>query len=146
MWAARPNMPCASRPIPSALAARSIGFDALQTAVVTANVNQATGALNGDTQSQIIHTDGQLNNAQEFSRQIFTYRNGAPVRIGDVATVIDGLQNPNNRSWYKGKSAIVIYILRQPGSNTVETIQRDPGGAAPVPGQPAAQRASGNRL
>ncbi|HWY60823.1 MAG TPA: efflux RND transporter permease subunit [Rhizomicrobium sp.] len=109
---------------PSALAARSIGFDVLQNAVATANVNQATGALNGNTQSQIIHTDGQLNSAQEFSRQIFAYRSGEPVRIGDVATVLDGLQVPNNRSWYKGKSAIVIDILRQPGSNTVETIQR----------------------
>ena len=109
---------------PSALAARNIGFDTLQQAVVTTNVNQATGALNGDTQSQIIHTEGQLNNAQEFSRQIFTYRNGAPVRIGDVATVIDGLQNPYNHSWFKGKSAIVVSIQRQPGSNTVETIRR----------------------
>jgi HAE1 family hydrophobic/amphiphilic exporter-1 len=109
---------------PSALAARSIGFDTLQNAVAAANVNQATGALNGNVQSQIIHTDGQLNNAQEFSRQIFAYRNGAPVRIGDVATVIDGLQNPYNRSWYKGRAAIVIDILRQPGSNTVDTIQR----------------------
>ena len=109
---------------PSALAARSIGFDQLQLAVTQANVNQATGALNGDTQSQIIHTEGQLNNADEFSRQIFAYRNGAPVRIGDVANVIDGLQNPYNKSWYRGQSAIVISIQRQPGSNTVETIQR----------------------
>ena len=109
---------------PSALAARSIGFDALQTAVTSTNVNQATGALNGDVQSQIIHTDGQLNNAQQFSRQIFAYRNGAPVRIGDVANVIDGLQNPYNHSWFKGKPAIVISIQRQPGSNTVETIKK----------------------
>ena len=108
---------------PSALAARNIGFDTLQNAVAAANVNQATGALNGDTQSQIIHTDGQLNNAQQFARQIFAYRNGAPVRIGDVANVIDGLQVPNNHSWYRGKPAIVISILRQPGSNTVQTIQ-----------------------
>ena len=109
---------------PSALAARSIGFDTLQAAVVGANVNQATGSLNGATQSQVIDTKGQLNNAQEFARQIFAYRNGAPVRIGDVATVIDGLQNPYSRSWYRGKSAIVISIQRQPGSNTVETIQK----------------------
>ena len=108
---------------PSALAARSIGFDTLQTAVVGANVNQATGSLNGATQSQVIDTRGQLNNAQEFSRQIFAYRNGAPVRIGDVATVVDGLQNPYSQSWYKDHSAIVISIQRQPGSNTVETIK-----------------------
>ena len=109
---------------PSALAARSIGFDALQNAVIGANVNQATGSLNGATQSQVIDTKGQLNNAQEFSRQIFAYRNGAAVRIGDVATVVDGLQNPYSQSWYRGSSAIVISIQRQPGSNTVETIKR----------------------
>ena len=109
---------------PAALAARNIGFDALQSAVVGANVNQATGSLNGATQSQVIDTRGQLNNAQEFARQIFAYRNGAPVRIGDVATVVDGLQNPYSQSWYRGNSAIVISIQRQPGSNTVETIKR----------------------
>jgi len=109
---------------PSALAARNIGFDALQNAVIGANVNQATGSLNGATQSQVIDTKGQLNNAQEFSRQIFAYRNGAAVRIGDVATVVDGLQNPYSQSWYRGSSAIVISIQRQPGSNTVETIKR----------------------
>ncbi len=109
---------------PAALATRNIGFDALQQAVVTANVNQATGSLNGANQSQVIDTRGQLNNAQEFSRQIFAYRNGAPIRIGDVATVIDGLQNVFSLSIYKGHSAIVISIQRQPGSNTVETIKR----------------------
>jgi HAE1 family hydrophobic/amphiphilic exporter-1 len=109
---------------PSALAARNIGFDALQAAVVSANVNQATGSLNGATQSQVIDTKGQLNNAHEFSRQIFAYRNGAAVRIGDVATVVDGLLSPYSKSWYKGHAAIVISIQRQPGSNTVETIKR----------------------
>jgi len=109
---------------PAALAARSIGFDALQNAVVNANVNQATGSLNGNSQSQIIDTKGQLDNAQAFSRQILAYRGGAPVRIGDVANVIDGLQNPNNRSWYRGNASIILSIQRQPGSNTVATIQR----------------------
>ncbi len=107
---------------PSALATRNIGFDTLQQAVVNANVNQATGALNGATQSQIIHADGQLNNANDFARQIIAYRGGAPVRIGDVATVLDGLQNPYGQSWYNGKPAIVLSIQRQPGSNTIETI------------------------
>jgi HAE1 family hydrophobic/amphiphilic exporter-1 len=108
---------------PAALATRNIGFDALQSAVINANVNQATGSLNGATQSQVIDTKGQLNNAQEFSRQILAYRNGAPVRIGDVATVLDGLQNPYSTSLYKGHRAIVISIQRQPGSNTVQTIR-----------------------
>jgi len=107
---------------PSALAARNIGFDTLVTAVSGANVNQATGAVNGGTKSAIIHANGQLNNAAEFRRQIMAYRGGAPVRIGDVATVLDSVNNPYAGSWYRGKPAIRLYISRQPGSNTIKTI------------------------
>ena len=109
---------------PSALASRQIGIDTLTTAIANANVNQATGSLNGASQSQIIHAQGQLNNADEFRRQVIAYRNGAPVRIGDVATVIDGLQNPYSKSWYKGHQAVTLYVYRQPGSNTIEIIDK----------------------
>ena len=109
---------------PAALATRQIGIDTLTNAVVNANVNQATGALNGASQSQIIHTEGQLNNAGEFRRQVIAYRNGAPVRIGDVATVLDGVQNPYSQSWYKGQRAVTLFISRQPGSNTIAIINR----------------------
>jgi HAE1 family hydrophobic/amphiphilic exporter-1 len=107
---------------PSALAARQIGIDMLTTAIVNANVNQATGALNGSTRSAIIHADGQLNDAEAFRRQIITYRNGAPVRIGDVANVLDGVQNPYSKSWISGTPAISLSITKQPGSNTIKTI------------------------
>jgi HAE1 family hydrophobic/amphiphilic exporter-1 len=107
---------------PSALAARSIGFDTLSNAVANANVNQATGALNGGTRSAIIHADGQLDNAAEFSRQIITYRGGAPVRIGDVAKVEDSVENLNSNAWYRGNPAVTLYVSRQPGSNTIATI------------------------
>src|ERR1700743_1436852 len=79
---------------PDALATRQIGIDTLSNAVASANVNQATGALNGNVQSQTIHTDGQLNNAAEFNNQIITYRDGAAVRLKDVARALDGLENP----------------------------------------------------
>src|ERR1700712_1135187 len=112
---------------PSALATRQIGIDKLVNAVSQANVNLATGALNGATQSTVIHTGGQLNNAAEFNNQIVTYQNGSPVRLKDVARVVDGLENPYAKSWYKGDEAIVLAIFRQPGSNTVgviDTIKR----------------------
>ena len=104
---------------PAALATRQIGIDKLVSAVANANVNLATGALNGDTRSTVIHTGGQLNNAAEFNNQIVTYQNGSPVRLRDVATVIDGLENPYGKSWYRNKEAIVLAIFRQPGSNVV---------------------------
>ncbi len=107
---------------PAALASRQIGIDLLTSAIVSANVNQATGALNGSTRSAIIHADGQLNDADAFRRQIITYRNGAPVRIGDVANVLDGVQNPNSKSWVSGQPAISLSITKQPGSNVVKTI------------------------
>jgi HAE1 family hydrophobic/amphiphilic exporter-1 len=107
---------------PSALAARQIGIDALVNAVAAANVNLATGALNGATRSTVIHTGGQLNNAGEFNSQIIAYRNGAPVRLKDVAQVADGLENPYGKSWYKGQEAIVLAVFRQPGSNVVQVI------------------------
>jgi HAE1 family hydrophobic/amphiphilic exporter-1 len=107
---------------PSALATRQIGIDKLVSTVAAANVNLATGALNGATQSTVIHTGGQLNNAAEFNNQIVTYQNGSPVRLKDVARVVDGLENPYAKSWYKGDEAIVLAIFRQPGSNTVGVI------------------------
>jgi HAE1 family hydrophobic/amphiphilic exporter-1 len=107
---------------PAALATRQIGIDKLVAAVASANVNLATGALNGPTRSTVIHTGGQLNNAAEFNDQIVTYQNGSPVRLKDVATVIDGLENPYAQSWYKNQPAIVLAIFRQPGSNVVEVI------------------------
>ena len=105
---------------PAALATRQIGIDKLVNAVAAANVNLATGALNGPTRSTVIHTGGQLNNAAEFNNQIVTYQNGSPVRLQDVARVIDGLENPYAKSWFKNREAIVLAIFRQPGSNVVQ--------------------------
>ena len=107
---------------PAALAARGIGIDQLAQAVQRANANQATGALNGIDDAAIIHTDGQLQNAAAFRRQIIAYRNGAPVRVGDVANVIDSISNLRDGNWYRGEPAINVAIMRQPGSNTIEVI------------------------
>ncbi|HEX5061820.1 MAG TPA: efflux RND transporter permease subunit, partial [Kofleriaceae bacterium] len=106
---------------PAALAARGIGIDRLATAIQEANSNQATGALNGDD-AKIIHTEGQLHSAAAFRRQIVAYRNGAPVRLEDVARVMDSTDNVRNGSWYRGEPAITVAISRQPGSNTIEVI------------------------
>jgi HAE1 family hydrophobic/amphiphilic exporter-1 len=105
---------------PAALAARQIGIDKLTQAIAQANVNLATGALNGNTRSAIIHTGGQLHSAEEFNNQIISYQNGNPVRLKDVALAMDGLENPYNKSWYRGEESIVLAIFRQPGSNVVQ--------------------------
>ncbi len=98
---------------PAALATRQIGIDTLVSAVATANVNQATGALNGVTRSSIIKADGQLNNAHDFAQQIITYRNGAPVRLGDVAKVIDGTENPYQVGLRAARRRVVLAVFKQ---------------------------------
>jgi HAE1 family hydrophobic/amphiphilic exporter-1 len=107
---------------PAQLAARNIGIDELASAAQSSNVNQATGALNGLDEAKIIHTEGQLHSAEAFRRQIIAYRNGAPVRMGDVANVIDSVENVRQGNWWRDERAITVAILRQPGANTIEVV------------------------
>jgi hydrophobe/amphiphile efflux-1 (HAE1) family protein len=107
---------------PAALAARQIGIDQLASAIDTANVNMATGTLNGPTRASVIHANGQLNDAADFARQVVTYRGGAPVRLKDVAQVKDSIENIRTASWYRDKRAIVLAVQRQPGSNTIQVV------------------------
>jgi HAE1 family hydrophobic/amphiphilic exporter-1 len=104
------------------LATRNIGIDQLANAIAQTNIDQATGALNSATDARIIHTNGQLESADAYRRQIITYQNGAPVRIGDVATVLDSSNDTRSGSWLNGKRAIVLQVNRQPGSNTIEVV------------------------
>ena len=109
---------------PDALATRGIGIDTLATAVAAANVNQSTGSLNGVRQAASILATGQLNDATDFRNQIIAYRNNAPVRLGDVATVVDGQESGLGGTWLHGRKGIALAINRQPGSNTVEVIDK----------------------
>jgi HAE1 family hydrophobic/amphiphilic exporter-1 len=107
---------------PAALAARGIGIDQLAQAAQASNANQATGALNGPQEAKIIHTEGQLHSAAAFRRQIIAYRNGAPVRMGDVANVVDSVDDVRQGAWYRDQRTITVAIMRQPGSNTIAVV------------------------
>jgi HAE1 family hydrophobic/amphiphilic exporter-1 len=107
---------------PSALAARGIGIDQVAAAAQAANVETATGQLNGPKQATLIHASGQLLNAAGFDQQIIAYKNGAPVRISDVGRAIDSVQNNLVASWFNGKRAIVLAVQRQPGTNTIAIV------------------------
>ncbi|AIF46846.1 efflux RND transporter permease subunit [Dyella japonica] len=109
---------------PQKLAASGIGIDTVQSAVSAANVNLATGSLNGNRQLLQIRSDGQLQRANLYNNIIVAYRNGAPVRLSDLGKAEDSVQNDQVASWYNGERAIVLAIQRQPGSNTVATIDR----------------------
>jgi hydrophobe/amphiphile efflux-1 (HAE1) family protein len=107
---------------PDALAVRGIGIDEVANAIRNTSVNLATGQLDGISRSAVIHASGQLNNAADYKNQIIAYRNGAPVRLGDVANVIDSVENPKLFSTYDGISAITLGIDRQPGANTISVV------------------------
>ena len=107
---------------PDQLAARGMGIDELQQAVVQANVNQPIGLLDGERQAFAIKDNGQLTTAEAYRPLIVAWRNGAPVRLEDVATPIDGVENKRVAAWNVDKRAIVLAIQRQPGANTIETV------------------------
>jgi HAE1 family hydrophobic/amphiphilic exporter-1 len=104
---------------PKALAARSIGLDEVTAAVTSGNPNLPTGILWGPHRAYTVRADGQIESAPEFRSLVIAYRNGAPVRLQDVARVLDDVQDNKNASWFDGVRAITLAIQRQPGTNTV---------------------------
>jgi len=109
---------------PQLLASRQIGVDEVVNAIQAGNVNQPTGTLWGNYQALTIQAQGQLQKAAQYNPLIVAYRNGNPVRLGDVGRAIDSVENDKTASWYYkngvGMRAIVLAIQRQPGTNTVE--------------------------
>ncbi len=108
---------------PNALATRGIGIDTVASAIGTANVNQATGSLNG-VDAKMIRADGQLSSADDFRKQVIAYRDGAPVRLGDVAKVIDASADVRTAEWYRTQRAVSVWVRRQPGANTIEVVKK----------------------
>ncbi len=106
----------------SQLAARGLGMDELQLAIVQANVHQPVGVFDGIRQTFAIKDDGQLDNAAAYRPLIVAWRNGAPIRLEEVATPIDSVENNKIASWNVDKRAIVLAIQRQPGANTIATV------------------------
>ncbi len=113
---------------PHSLASRRITLDEVRSALATHNVNLPTGVLQGNRQSMTVVATGQLGTTGEFSKIVVAYRNGAPVRLGEIAQVIDSVQDNRVASWFytrgAGDRAIVLAIQRQPGTNTVEVVSR----------------------
>ena len=117
---------------PRLLASRGITLDEVRSALSAHNVNQPTGLLDGYRQSMQILASGQLANASEFTGIVVAYRNGAPVRLGELAQVIDSVQDARVASWYGERTngklevdrAMVLAVQKQPGVNTVEVANR----------------------
>jgi HAE1 family hydrophobic/amphiphilic exporter-1 len=111
---------------PQQLAARRIGLDEVEQALGSWNVNLPTGGLQGKSQSFTIQVGGQLYNAAQFRQLVVAWRDGAPVRLQDLAEVSDSVENDKVAAYYSDKQqtsrAIVLAIQRQPGTNTIEVV------------------------
>ncbi|OGL03048.1 MAG: acriflavine resistance protein B [Candidatus Rokubacteria bacterium RIFCSPHIGHO2_12_FULL_73_22] len=107
---------------PRALAARGIGIDEVATALARGNVNLPTGTLYGAHQTFSVQATGQLLNAAAFRPLVVAYRNGSPVRLGELARVVDGVQTDKVASWYNDERAVVLAVQRQPGTNAVQVV------------------------
>ncbi len=109
---------------PNALATRGIGVDQLQAAIANANNNAPVGVLQNKSQQLTIEAKTQLANAAQFADVIIANRDRHPVRLGDVATVVDSVENLQTASWYDGTRAIVLAVQRQPDANTVDVVDQ----------------------
>jgi len=107
---------------PRALAYRQLGIDEVENAVENGNVNLPTGTLYGQHQAFTVQANGQLMNAAAYRPLIVAYRNGAPVRIEQIGTAIDSVENDKLAAWYNDTRSIVLAIQRQPGTNTIEVV------------------------
>ena len=111
---------------PAQLANLGLTMEDVRNALTEANVNAPKGTLNGTTQSYTISTNDQLATAAEYKNTIISYSSttNAPVRLSDVANVVDGVENDQLAAWANGKPAVLLDIRRQPGANIVQTVQQ----------------------
>ncbi|MGH9480485.1 MAG: efflux RND transporter permease subunit, partial [Terriglobales bacterium] len=109
---------------PLAMAARGVGIDQVQAAIQSGNVNLPAGVLWGANKAYTVEATGQLTSAAAYRALIVATHNGAPVRLEDIATVIDSVQVDKNQSWVNGNPAVLLTIMKQPGSNTIATVDR----------------------
>jgi multidrug efflux pump len=109
---------------PAALAATGLDLEQVRTILTQANVNQPKGNIDGPRQSYTLAVDDQLFSAAAYKPIILAYRNGAPVRLSEVAQVIDGVENAQLAGWAGDKRAVIMNVQRQPGSNVIEVANR----------------------
>jgi HAE1 family hydrophobic/amphiphilic exporter-1 len=107
---------------PRKLASRKVGIDEAVAAVQGGNVNLPTGTLYGQHRAFQVQATGQLTTAEAYKPLIVAYRNGSPVRLGELGTVLDSVENDKIANWFNDNRAIVLAVQRQPGTNTVAVV------------------------
>ena len=107
---------------PQAMAARGIGIDDVGKALRSGNVNLPVGTMEGPYMEYTLQSSGKLMNAADYRPLIVAWRNGAPVRLQEIAKVIDSVENTRRMSWFDGRPGVTLAVQRQPGTNTVAVV------------------------
>ena len=109
---------------PTALSSHGLTLEDVRTVVSLSNVNQAKGTFDGPQQAYTIGANDQLLSSDQYRRLIVGYRNGAPLQLSDVATVVDDTENVRQAAWVNDAPAVVVNIQRQPGANIIAVVDR----------------------
>jgi len=109
---------------PSALASYGLSLEDLRTGLAAANTDQAKGQLQGPRQNFSIGANDQIFASADYQPVIIAYRNGAPVRVGDVAHVVDGVEDAQKAAWMNTTPAVIMNVQRQPGANIINVVDR----------------------
>ena len=112
------------------LAAYGLNIDDLRTTLGNANVNTPKGNFDGPSRAYTINANDQLTNADAYKSLVIAYKNGSPVRLSDVAQVIDAAQNNKLAAWMNTVPAVILNIQRQPAANVIQVVDRIEGAAA----------------
>jgi multidrug efflux pump len=109
---------------PTSLAAYGLNMEDLRSAIVAANVNQAKGNFDGPRQAYQIEANDQLMSSSDYAQLVIAYKNGAPVTLTNVATVVDDTENVRQAAWMNETPAVILNIQRQPGANIISVVDR----------------------
>jgi len=109
---------------PMALSSQHLSLEDLRAAIAGTNVNQAKGTFDGARNSYTIAANDQLRSGDDYRPLIVAYRNGRPVTLADVATVLDGTENVRLAAWMNEAPAVIVNVQRQPGANIIEVVDR----------------------
>ncbi|WP_409280659.1 MdtB/MuxB family multidrug efflux RND transporter permease subunit [Pseudomonas defluvii] len=109
---------------PDALAAAGLNLADVRTLIGASNVNQPKGNFDGPTRVSMLDANDQLRSPEEYANLILAYNNGAPLRLKDVAEIVDGAENERLAAWANQNQAVLLNIQRQPGANVIEVVDR----------------------
>jgi multidrug efflux pump len=108
---------------PAQLSSYGLNLEDLRTALTQTSVNQALGNFDGPHQDYQINSNDQLVTSDDYRKVVVAYRNGAPVKLTDVAQVVDGIENNKQAAWMNRTPAVILNIQRQPGANTIKVVK-----------------------